>query len=131
MSGMFSNLLSVLWPEPQPTATKVITITGSNDYAELPQGFFRVRAASGKESLGYNCSTFLCWNVGPSVVVGRERITLSVPREELPLVTLSFRQQTNGVQQVGSTSLVDTDALDNDGSVSWAGSPQRDRVDYV
>ena len=83
MSGMFSNLLSILRPEPQPTATKVISITGSNDYAELPQGFFRVRAASGKESLGYNCSTFLCWSVGPTVVVGRERITLSVPREEL------------------------------------------------
>ena len=130
---MFETLFSRLKPSVLRTqsTSNIITVSGSGDYSELPQGFFRVEAASGKTSLGYNCPAFLCWDVGPTVVVGRERITLSVPREELPLVRLNFKQQTAGVTQVGSTGIIDTDALDNDGSVEWAGSPQRDGVGYV
>lgn len=110
-------------------AVRVITINSSVNYAELPQGFFRVEAASGKTSLGYNCPAFLCWDVGPTVVVGRDRITLAVPREQLPLVKLNFKQASSyGVQQVGSVSIVDTDTLDDDDSVVWAGSPQRNGV---
>jgi hypothetical protein len=125
---MFSNLLSALRTEPQPTAIRVISVTGPTDYSELPQGFFRVVTASGKEGLGYN-GAFLCWDVGTTVVVGRERITLSVPREELPLVKLNFRKQQDGVVQVGSVGVIDTDSIGGDGSVSWTGSPQRDGVD--
>jgi hypothetical protein len=131
---MFETLFSKLKPSVLRTqsTSSIFTVSGSQDYAELPQGFFRVDAASGKKSLGYNCPAFLCWDVGPTVVVGRERITLSVPREELPLVKLNFRQQTNGVQQVGSVGILDTDALDgNDGSVVWTGSAPRDGVGYV
>src|ERR1700687_3148918 len=114
---MFETLFSRLKPSVLRTqsTSNIITVSGSGDYSELPQGFFRVEAASGKTSLGYNCPAFLCWDVGPTVVVGRERITLSVPREELPLVRLNFKQQTAGVTQVGSTGIIDTDALDNDG----------------
>jgi hypothetical protein len=132
---LFSKLkASILRTEPQPTAVRVISVTGSNDYAELPQGFFRVEAASGKTSLGYNCPAFLCWDVGPTVVVGRERITLAVPREELPLVKLNFRSPTAGMQQVGSMGIVDTDSLDgNDGSVGYDGvnAPRRDGFDFI
>lgn len=131
MSGMFSNLLSVLRPAPQPTTIRVVSVDGPTDYAELPQGFFRVETASGKASLGYNCPAFLCWDVGTTVVVGRERITLSVPREELPLVKLKFKQPTYGVQQVGSVGILDTDNIDHDGSVVWAGSPQPDGVGSI
>ena len=131
---MFETLFSKLKPSvlrTQSTST-IITVSRSHDYAELPQGFFRVEAASGKKSLGFNCPTFLCWEVGPTVVVGRERITLSVPREELPLVKLNFRPQDSVRQIVGGHGIIDTDALDgNDGSVTWSGSKPRDGVDYV
>jgi hypothetical protein len=130
---LFSRLkASILRTEPLPTAVRVISVTGSNDYAELPQGFFRVEAASGKKSLGYNCPAFLCWDVGPTVVVGRDRITVSVPREELPLVKLNFGKQDSVQQVVGGRGIIDTDLLDgNDGAVTWAGSAPRDGVDYV
>ena len=78
MFEMFSNLL-----KPRPALRKatpsILTISGTNDYTELPQGFFRVETASGRKSLGFNCPTFLCWQVGTTVVVGRERITLDKP----------------------------------------------------
>jgi len=132
MSGMFSKLLSVLRPAPQqPTTTFVVSVDGPSDYAELPQGFFRVETASGKASLGYNCPAFLCWDVGTTVVVGRERITLSVARAELQLVKLNFKHSTYGVQQVGSVGILDTDNIDHDGSVEWAGSPPREGVGAV
>jgi hypothetical protein len=129
---LFSKLkASILRTEPLPTAVRVISVAGPHDYTELPQGFFRVETASGKASLGYNCPAFLSWNVGTTVVVGHERITLSVPREELPLVRLNFKQPTYGVQQVGSVGILDTDNIDHDGSVEWAGSPQRDGVGSI
>ena len=112
---LFSRLKeSILRTEPLPTAVRVISVTGSNDYTELPQGFFRVETASGKASLGYNCPAFLSWNVGTTVVVGRERVTLSVPREELPLVKLNFRQPTQGVQQRATNVLVIADHFPED-----------------
>ena len=127
MFGIPSKLLSILRPAPQPTAIHVISVAGPSDYAELPHGFFRVKALSGKETIGYNCPAFLCWDVGTTVVVGRERITLATPREELPLVRLNFKRASVGA----SLGVIATDELDgNDGSVSWTGSPQSDGVGY-
>jgi hypothetical protein len=124
---LFSRLKeSILRPEPQPTTIRVISVTGPSDYAELPQGFMRVVAASGKATLGYNCPAFLCFEVGTTVVVGRERVTLSVPREELPLVRLNFKRASVGA----SLGVIDTDELDSDGSVTWAGAPPSDGVGY-
>ncbi len=129
---MFDTIKSIF--RPQATALKVISVTSAVDYAELPQGFFRVEAASGRKTLGYNCTSFLCWDVGTTIVVGgNQRITLEKSPEELPLVKLNFRSQMPGVQQVGGRSVVDTDVLDGyDGSVSWAGAtPARWRRLFV
>jgi hypothetical protein len=129
---MFDSI-KAFFQSPTPPL-KVISITSSVNYAEVPQGFFRVEAASGKSSLGYNCPVFLCWDVGPTVVVGRERVTLSVPREELPLVKLNFKSPAAGVQQVGSAGVIDTDSLDGvDGSVGYDGvnAPRGDGFDFI
>ena len=129
---MFETLFSRLKPSVLRTTTpSIIVVSGTNDYTELPQGFFRVETASGKKSLGFNCPSMLCWQVGTTVVVGRERITLDKPLDELPLVKLNFSKQEQGVQRVGSTGIIDTDVLDeNDGTVGWDGTPAQDVVAY-
>ncbi len=118
---------------PQATALKAIDVSGSVNYAELPLGFFRVETASGKKSLGYSCPTLLSWDVGTTVVVGGNRITLDVPQEQLPLVRLNFQSQAAGVQQVGGHSIIDTERLDGwDGEVAYEGSASlREGVDFV
>jgi hypothetical protein len=88
-----------------------------------------VVTASGKESLGYNGS-FLSWCVNNAVVDGGKQVTPDKPRAELPLVKLSFRNEQTGVHQSGAVTLVETDALDHDGSVSWAGAPPSGGVGY-
>jgi hypothetical protein len=129
---MFETLFSRFKPSVvRATKPSAIVISGTNDYTELPQGFFRVETASGAKSLGYNCPTMLCWQVGTTVVVGRDRITLDKPLEELPLVKLNFRSSAQGIQQVGSTGIIDTDDLDNnDGTVGWNGAPPQNGVAY-
>ncbi len=117
---MFETLKSFLHPQ-QRSAVRVITVTGPVDHESVPVGFFRVRTASGKESLGYRGS-FISWKVGPTVVDGAQRVTLTTPREELPLVELNYqRPAQDGVQYVGGASVIDTDTLDGDTGVSWAG----------
>jgi hypothetical protein len=112
-------------------AKKIITINSGANYAELPQGFFRVETRSGKQTLGYN-GGFLSWDAGETVVDGGFRITLNTPRADLPLVKLNFsKQRLDGVQQVGGRSIVDTDVLDDDGAIAWAGAAPRDGVEYT
>ncbi len=109
----------------------ILTVSGTNDYTELPQGFFRVETASGKKSLGFNCLSFLSWQVGTTVVVGGKRITLDKPLDELPLVKLHFANQEQGIQRVGGVGIIDTDVLDeSDGTVGWNGTPAQDVVAY-
>src|SRR5580698_2646686 len=92
---LFSNLKpSVLQTESRSTI-KVISIASTADYGELPKGFFIVEGASGRKTLGFNCASFLSWDVGKTVVVGRDRITLDKPLSELPTVRLNFRAQTD------------------------------------
>ena len=124
---MFETIKSIFRPQVE---TAIITINSPVNYAELPQGFFRVETASGRRTLGYNCSTFLCWDCGTTVVVGRDRVTLGTSPDELPLVKLNLRSQTNGVHDVNGRGVIDTDLFDeNDGSVSWDGAtPNSDWV---
>lgn len=130
MSGTFFDRLFKPSPALRKATPSIFTINSTNDYTELPQGFFRVLTASGKTLLGYNGS-FLAWEVGPTVVDGGKRITLSVPMEELPLVKLHFANQEQGVQRVGGVGIIDTDSLDeNDGTVGWNGMPAQDVVAY-
>jgi hypothetical protein len=115
--SFFNSVKSMLQP-PSQASPSITFITGVDSYGELPQGFFRVQSASGKESLGYNGS-FLCWDCGNTVVDGK-RITLAVPRESLPVVRLNFSKRTEGVQQVGSGTIIETDSLEPDnGAVVW------------
>jgi hypothetical protein len=111
---------SILQLEPPKPTMKLITMTGGADYAELPQGFFNVEGASGRKTLGFNCPSFLCWEVGETVVVGRDRVTLDKPRSELPTVRLNFRNQTD---EIGGHGIIDTDTLDaSDGTVGYSGT---------
>ena len=114
---------------PSSPALKVVTVRSTADYEELPKGFFRCVTNSSVESLGYN-GGFLCWAVGETVVDDGKRITLTVPRSELPLVRLNFSRQTNGAQHVGGSTIIDTDSLDGDNTVVWDGQPPRSGVDY-
>jgi hypothetical protein len=126
--SFFRSVKNMLQPQ-QRSAVSFITVTSTDNYGELPQGFFRVEAASGRKSLGYKGS-FVSFDCGNTVVDG-ERITLTVPRESLPVVKLNFARQTEGVQQVGSHSVVDTDALDGDnGAVVWDGAKPSDGVGW-
>ena len=116
--------------EPPQPAAKVVSITSAVQFEELPKGFFRCRTASGKESLAYN-GNFLAWEVGETVVDGGRRVTLSVPRESLPIVNLNFGKQQPGIQQIGSTGIIDSDVLDGETGVVWDGAPPRDGVEYI
>jgi hypothetical protein len=117
--------------QPIPKAAAVVVTSGA-DYAELPQGWFRVETASGRKSLGYNCPLFLCWDCGTTVVVGKNRVTLDKPKAELPLVRLDFRRQQQGVVRVGGRTIIESESLgDTDGTVAWDGATPRDGVDYI
>lgn len=131
MSETFFDRLFKPRPALQRATPSTFTVTSTNDYTELPQGFFRVETASGAKSLGYNCPAMLCWQVGTTVVVGSKRITLDKPLDELPLVKLHFAKQEEGIQRVGGVGVIDTDSLDGGTSVVWAGSPQCDGVQSV
>src|SRR5260370_39537013 len=116
---------------PPAPALKVISVNSASNYEELPQGFFRVITARSVESLGYN-GTFLCWSVGETVVDGGKRITLSVPRAELPIVNLSFTRLQPGVQQIGGHLLLHTDELEGyAGTVGWEGAKPSHGRDHV
>jgi len=108
----------------------IINYTGGTNYEELPLGFFRVETATNKESLGYrNTTGWLSWNCGETVVDGDNRVTLSVPRESLPLVRLNFRGQSAGTV-VGDQRIIDTDDLSWNGEVEYDGGRIREGVDY-
>lgn len=115
---------------PSSPAMKTVTINSGADYAELPQGFFNVIALSRQISLGYN-GGFLSWNVGETVVDGGRRVSLGVPKGELPTVRLNFQKPTqDGSQFVGGVTVVDTDTLESDSAVTWTGQKVRAGVDY-
>lgn len=113
------NTLKSLF-QPQRSNTTLVTVSGPVDYESIPKGFFNVETASGKKTLGYR-GNFLSWKVGETVVDGAERITLTVPREELPTVRLNYQRQQYGDVQIGGCRVIDTDSLDADGTVVWAG----------
>jgi len=117
--SFLDTLKSIIHLAPSSPATKVVTITSAENYGEIPQGFFRVETASGRQLLGYS-GGFLCFNCGPTVVDGGKRVTLNVPRSELPLVKLNFRRA-DGAQHTLGHTLIDTDALDGDGVIGWQG----------
>ena len=123
--SFFSSIKGMLQQQ-RSAVSSFVTVKGTADYSELPQGFFRVEFASGRKALGYKGS-FISFDCGNTVVDG-ERITLTVPRETLPVVKLNFSKPTPGVlQQVGGASVVDTDALDGDnGDVVWDGARPAD-----
>jgi hypothetical protein len=50
---MFESIKALFIEAPKPTA-KLVTITGADNYSELPKGFFNVVTNSGRTSLGYN-----------------------------------------------------------------------------
>jgi len=126
MSSLLSNVKNIFTTQPP-----VVSYSGGTNYEELPLGFFRVLTASGKESLGYRGATgFLCWTVGETVVDGGSRVTLSVPREFLPLVRLSFRSQ-SADQEVGGVRIIDTDSLGGwNGEVAYDGGRIQEGVEY-
>lgn len=118
---MFDTLKSFLHPQ-QRSNLQVITITGPVDHESVPVGFFRVRTASGKESLGYRGS-FLAWKVGTTIVDGAQRVTLDKPLAELPLVELNYqRPAQDGTQFIGGMTVLDTDSLEEDTTVRWDGA---------
>lgn len=120
----FDALKSIVNLAPSSPAMKVVTITSNADADAVPFGFFNVECHSGRVSLGYrgiSCGT--SYQVGTTVVDGAKRVTLSVPRSELPTVHLNFqRPQGDGVQHVAGASIIDTDSLDNDSTVTWDGA---------
>jgi len=119
---MFDTLKSFL--QPQRSAGTIITVNSPVNYEEIPKGFFNVETASGNKSLGYRGS-FLAWRVGETVVDGGSRVTLSVPRSELPTVVLNFQKAAQGAQHVGGVTVLDTDVLEEDSAVVWTGQSQR------
>jgi hypothetical protein len=123
--SFFSSVKNMLQPQ-QRSTVGFITVTSTDNYGELPPGFFRVECASGRKALGYK-GGFVSFDCGETVVDG-QRITLSVPRESLPVVKLNFSKPTDGVfKQVGGASVVDTDALEaDDGAVVWDGARPAD-----
>ncbi len=121
---MFDKLKSLFQPQ-QRSDMSFITVTGAEDYSELPQGFFRVETASGKESLGYKFTNGeYSWRVGETVVDGLERVTLAVPRESLPLVKLpNFSSPMAGEHNIGGHRIIDTDSMPGefDGETGYDG----------
>jgi hypothetical protein len=107
-----------------------IVVAGTMNYGEIPLGFFRVETASGKESLGYKGATgWLSWDCGETVVDGGSRVTLSVPRDSLPLVKLNFKSASAG-QEIGGLRVIDTDTLGWDGVPTYDGGQFREGVEY-
>jgi hypothetical protein len=130
---MFDTLKSFLKPQ-QRTAVKVVTVNSPVNYEEIPKGFFRVCTASGTESLGYRFADgALNWNVGFTVVDGSQRVTLSVPLAELPIVKLNYQRpvQGGGSQFIGGQSIIDTDSLEEDTTVRWDGAKPASGVGWV
>lgn len=118
--SIIDTVKSFLQPQ-QHSNFQVVSVSGPVDYESVPKGFFNVETASGKKSLGYR-GNFISWQVGTTVVDGAERVTLSVPRSELPTVRLNFQRSQDGVQHIGGSSVIDTDSLEGDSSVAWGGA---------
>ncbi len=70
MSKLFDKLFKP-WPALRKATPSIFTINRTNDYTELPQGFFRVLTAS--EEIAGLQRPVLCWEVGPTVVDGGKR----------------------------------------------------------
>jgi hypothetical protein len=108
---------SILNLEPPKPTLKLVVVNSSDNYEELPFGFFNVETASGRKSLGYR-GGFVCFDVGETVVDGK-RVTLDKKRDELPTVKLDYRSQSTNVVNGHSIVEIDTDR----GEVSWTGAP--------
>ncbi|MGA2647814.1 MAG: hypothetical protein ABSF15_24200 [Candidatus Sulfotelmatobacter sp.] len=124
---MFEGIKSILGIKSPGT----FTVNSGVDHASVPMGFFRVRAASGKETLGYKSPNITAWDVRETVNDGGNRVTLTVPRSKLPLVKLDFSRQDRGVYRVNGLSLVDMDAMGDDGTVGYGDEKMREGVDYI
>lgn len=116
---------SILKLEPPKPTLQLVIVTGADNLAELPKGFFNVETASGKKSLGYNGINFLSWDVGETVVDGK-RITLDKPRAELPTVKLDYRFQSQNT--INGHAVIETDA--DDFEVGWDGAPPSSGVQW-
>ncbi len=118
--SIIDKVRSFLAPSASSTFA-AITINSSADADAVPFGFFNVEFHSGRVGLGYrgiSCGT--SYQVGTTVVDGAKRDTLSVPRSELPTVKLNYsKPQSDGVQHFAGASIIDTDSLDNDSTVTW------------
>jgi hypothetical protein len=102
-----------------------VEVGGALDYSAIPRGFFQVITASGKESLGYR-GTFTTFDCGTTVVDGKERHSLSIPRDQLPIVKLNFSsQQSDGTQTVRGVKLMDTADLGEQFSGDFIFDPLR------
>lgn len=116
---------SILNLEPPKPTLQLVTVNSSDNYSELPFGFFNVEAASGRKTLGYRGS-FVTFECGPTVVDGAKRLTLDKKRDELPTVKLDFRSRTSNV--VNGHGIIETDT--DDCEVNWTGAPPSSGVQY-
>lgn len=130
--SIIGSIRSFLAPSAPATTFATITINSSADELEIPFGFFNVECHSGRVSLGYKFKDgSRSWQVGTTVVDGGQRVTLSGPRTDLPLIKLNFqRPQGDGVQHIGGCSVVDTDALESDSTVVWDGAEPANGVPW-
>jgi hypothetical protein len=114
------------------------------DFERLPFGFFRVKTADGKESLGYRAfanqtvydpkrkrlktiqapsSLGIMWQVCERFTLAGQVIQLDRPRAALPLVRLNYLRPSKGVMHVGDRTIVDTDAIWGGGETEWEERP--------
>jgi hypothetical protein len=129
---LIDTLKDVFNLAPPRPEVKIFNVTSASHYEGLPDGFFRVETASGETSLGYKGVNALSWNVGTTVVDGSKRVTLTVPRSDLPLVKLDFRRQEAGIHHHGGMRMIDTDSLEEwDGTVGYGDEKMREGVDYI
>jgi hypothetical protein len=125
MFSTISAAVKTLFDVEKPSM-QIIEISGF-DPAELPKGFFNVITSTGKITLGYNGATITSYDVGETVNDGK-LAKLDKPRSELPTVKLPYGSR-NSSEFKGHT-IIEVDATENDGGVSWAGSPPSSGVQY-
>jgi hypothetical protein len=129
---MFEKLKSLFAPSAPSTAFATITVNSSADQENIPFGFFNVACHSGRASLGYKFTDLsgINYHVGTTVVDGGKRVTL-VSRDELPTVRLTYQKPQNGTTTIGGNTVIDTDSLDRDGTVTWDGPEPQSSVSWV
>src|SRR5258708_21305967 len=124
ISKRVSDTIAVVRGAAQPQRTIYCTADTQPAYDDkgkliwpgLSNGFFIAKHSDGAKTLGYNIPQPNCWfcfNVPTTFknpFTGKA-ITLSVPRAALPVWNLKLRNQTEGVQEAGGRSFIDTDKL--------------------